>query len=60
MVAHERKAMIISRPYALRLLRAGRAANPAPLRADDAGRVYVAIDVYYPAHGWMTRHYLQA
>lgn len=52
--------MIISRPYALRLLRAGRATNPAPLRADEAGRVYVAIDVYYPAHGWMTRHYLQA
>jgi len=52
--------VIISRPYALRLLRTGRAVNPAPLRPDDAGRVYVALDVYYPARGWVVHHYLEA
>ena len=51
--------MVITRLYALRLLRTGRAVNPVPLRPDDAGRVYVALDVYYPRRGWVVHHYLQ-
>lgn len=52
--------MIITRTYALRLLRTGRAVKLAALRPDDAGRVYVAIDVYYPTRGWVVHHYLEA
>lgn len=51
--------MVITRLYALRLLRAGRAVNPGPLHPDDTGRVYVALDVYYPRRGWVVHHYLQ-
>ena len=50
--------MILTRSYALRLIRAGRARNPVRLRPDERGRVYVAIDVQY-ARGWTTHHYLE-
>ena len=51
--------MIITRTYALRLLRTGRARNPAALRPNADGRVFVAVDVWYPAYGWRVHHYLQ-
>jgi hypothetical protein len=51
--------MIITRKHAMRLLRTGRAQNPAALRPDDRGRVYVAIDVNHRRLGWVVRHYLE-
>jgi hypothetical protein len=55
----ETEDMIITRTYALRLLRTGRARNPAALRPNADGRVFVAVDVWYPAYGWRVHHYLQ-
>ena len=51
--------MIITRKYALAMLRKRLAMNPCPLRPDDQGRVYVALDVYHPRKGWIVHHYLE-
>ena len=53
------RGVLLSKRYALRLLRTGRAKNPGRLRPDEKGRVFVAIDVYYRREGWKVRHYQQ-
>ena len=38
--------MIISKKYALRLMKESKAGNVVELKPDDQGRIYVAIDRY--------------
>ena len=53
------RGVYLTKAYALRLLRTGRAKNPGRLRPDARGSVPVAIDVYYRCRGWIVRHYLE-
>ena len=48
--------MIITRAYAKKLIRAGKATITTSLRPDDNGRVYIAVDRYDVSR---VDHYLQ-